>query len=147
MKLDRQRFLDDLRQLATQNIPWRHQGWRDPKVGFDCVGVFRYAVEQQGIELPQGLRDAFDSYMRPPNGRRLLATMREHFIEVDAADRQPADLIQCFVNKNPCHMAVEMGNGLIAEAYGNMVGVSKFMIWPLPSDRRIAACFRISDEV
>lgn len=143
--LNRQQFLNDLRDLATQNIPWLHQGWRDPAIGFDCVGVFRYAVELQGIELPRELQDAFEAYLRPPNGRRLLATMRKWFIEVDPADRQPADLIQCFVHKNPCHMAVEMGDGLIAEAFANHTGVSKFLIWQMPSDRRIAACFRIPD--
>jgi hypothetical protein len=146
MKFNRERFLNDLRQLATQNIRWRHQGWRDPAVGFDCIGVFRYAAELQGMVLPKELTDAFESYLRPPNGRRLLVTMRKWLIEIDPDDRQPADLIQCLMNKNPCHTAVDMGDGLIAEAFENLTGVSKFLIWPFPSDRRIATCFRIPDE-
>lgn len=147
MRFNRAQFLDDLRYLATLNVPWLHQGWRDPRVGFDCIGVFRYAVELQGVVLPDELKHAFEAYLRPPNGRRLLATMRKWFIEVDPASRQPADMIQFYMNKNPCHMAVEIGSGLIAEAYENPTGVSKFMIWPQPSDRRIAACFRIPDEI
>lgn len=145
MKFDRQRFLADLRELATQDIKWRHKGWTDPEIGFDCTGVIRYAVELQGIALPEELKEAFESYHRPPNGRRLLATMRKWLMEVEPDNRQPGDLIQCYVSKNPCHVAVEMGEGMIAEAFANSTGVSKFMIWTMPFDRRIAACFRIPD--
>lgn len=144
MKLNRQQFLDDLRHLATLEIPWLHQG-DNPEVGFDCIGVLKYTAELQ-VKLPDELVKEFAAYHRPPNGNHLLATMRKWFVEIDPKDRQPADLIQCFVRRNPCHMAVEMGDGLIAEAFENTTGVSRFMIWPLPSDRRIAACFRIPDE-
>src|SRR5882724_8137812 len=99
MTFNRQQFLDDLSRLATMNIPWLHQG-DDPNVGFDCVGVMKYAVELQ-IPLPEELKREFAAYHRPPNGRHVLAVMRKWMPEIDPADREPGDLIQCFVRRNP----------------------------------------------
>lgn len=142
MTFDRKAFLDELTRLATLDIPWLHQG-DHPAVGFDCVGVVKYAVELQ-MPLPAELAEAFKAYHRPPNGLHMLKVMRRWLPEIDPKDREPADLIQCYVRRNPCHLAIEMGNRDIAEAFEG-TGVSRFMIRPMPSDRRIAACFRIPD--
>lgn len=124
------------------DIPWLHQG-DNPEIGFDCVGVVKYAVELQ-MKLPDELTQEFAAYHRPPNGRHLLATLRNWLIEIPRMDVQPADLLLCYVRRNSCHIAVQMPDGLIAEAF-QATGVSKFMIVPMDPSRRIAACFRIPD--
>lgn len=139
---DREQFLVDLRRLAVMNIPWLHQG-DDPNVGFDCIGVVKYAVELQ-MKLPDELVEAFSAYHRPPNGRHMLEVMRRHLIEIQESEVMPADLLLCYVRRNSCHVAVQMENGMIAEAF-EQPGTSRFMIRPMPSDRQIAACFRIPD--
>lgn len=142
MTFNRQLFLDELRHLAAMDIPWLHQG-DNPDVGFDCVGVVKYAIELQ-MSLPDELREAFAAYHRPPNGLHMLAVMRRHLIEIDPSERQVADLIVFYVRRNPCHIGTEMGNGLVAEAFEG-AGVSRFMIRPRDTTIRIATCFRIPD--
>ena len=144
MTFDRQRFVDDLTRLALMDIPWLHQG-DDPMVGCDCVGIIKHAAELQ-IVLPEELAEAFTAYHRPPNGRRMMATMRRFLTEIEPETRKPGDLIVFYIRKNPCHLAVEMHNGQIAEAL-EAPGVSRFMIRPIPSDRPIAACFRVPDAI
>lgn len=143
MTFDRERFIADLRRLASMNVRWLHQGC-SPETGMDCIGSLRWAVEQQGAELPQGLIDEW-VYGRPPNGRRFLAVLRKWFIEITESELLPSDLIIFFMRRNPQHMAAVVEQGVIAEAV-ETVGTSRFLIRPIPSDYRIAACFRIPDN-
>lgn len=143
MKFDRQQFLDDVRRLAEMEVRWLHQGC-DPAVGVDCIGAFRWAVNQQGFELPEGLLDEW-VYSRPPNGRRFLRILREWLIELQPSELSPSDLIVYYMRRNPQHMAVQMEDGMIGEAFESGV-TSKFLIRRPPPDYRIAACFRIPDE-
>lgn len=146
MKFNRNQFLDDLRLLATMNVPWRHQG-SSIETGMDCIGVVRYAVEKQGIVLPDELAHEFFHYGRPPNGRRFLAILKKWLIEIDCEEARPADLMVVFKRKNPQHMVVQMESRLIGEAYESAEGAtSKFLIWPMRPDYRVAAYFRIPDE-
>lgn len=146
MNFNRQRFIDDLRYLATLNIPWRHQG-TSIETGMDCIGVFRWAFELQGLRLPQDLLDEW-YYHRPPDGKRLLRIMREWFVEISAEETQPSDLMVLYQRKNPCHVIAKVSENEIAEAYESLDGaVSKFLIRPLDPRHRIAACFRIPDVV
>lgn len=138
---DRERFINDLRELATKDVPWVHKG--RSLNGMDCIAPPRYAVEKQGFCLPEELLKDFDNYHRPPNGRHFLATMRKWFTEISESELRPADLIVFFVRKNPCHLAIQMPEG-IAEAFESREGAtSKFLIRPRDPSQRIAACFRI----
>lgn len=145
MRLDRQRFLDDLRYLATLNVKWLRQG-RTVETGMDCIGPPRWAIERQGLHLPTKLLEEFDTYMCPPNGRRMLRLMRQWLIEIAEPEVRPSDLIVVFARKNPCHLTVQMEDGLLAEAFEG-VGVSRFLIRPRDPQYRTAACFRIPDEL
>lgn len=141
---DRQRFINDLRRLESMNVRWLHQGF-SPETGMDCIGCLRWAVEEQGLRLPQELLDEW-VYGRPPNGNRLLRIMRKWFAEIAAADLSPSDLIVFFMRRNPQHVAALIEDRVIGEAFES-VGVSKFLIRPIPNDYRIAACFRFPDFV
>ena len=144
MTFDRQRFIDDLRYLATLNVPWRAHGIM-PETGMDCVGVFRWAYERQGLRLPKELLDEW-YYHRPPNGKRLLSIMRLWFQEISVNEVMPSDLMVLFQRKNPCHVIAKISQNEIAEAYESQDGaVSRFLIRPLDPRHRIAACFRFPD--
>lgn len=141
MKFNREQFIAGLRRLATLNVRWLHQGY-SVETGMDCIGVIRWALSEQGFQLPQALLDEW-VYNRPPNGARLLRILREWLIEVD--EPQPSDLIVFLMRRNPQHMAALIEDGVIGEAFES-AGVSKFLIRPIPSDYRAAAYFRIPDE-
>lgn len=144
MSFNRQKFIADLRLLETLEVPWRHQG-ASIETGMDCIGVVRWGVERQML-LPPELAEEFTHYHRPPDGQRMLAIMRKWLTEITREQLQPADLIVIFNRRNPCHMAVQMPDDLVAEAFESQDGsVSRFMIRTLDPRRRIAACFRIPD--
>lgn len=143
---DREKFIDDLKYLAAREVPWRHQG-SNPDIGVDCIGGLKWAFLNQGGVLPEEIEKEFAAYHRPPNGWHMLEVMRKWFIEITKEEMQPSDLYVIFNRKNPCHLAVKIDMNtppLIAEAWES-TGISKFMVWPLDSRRRIAACFRIPD--
>ena len=52
MKFNRKHFLETLRDLVEREVPFLHQG-KDPAIGLDCISAPRYAVEVQGVELPE----------------------------------------------------------------------------------------------
>lgn len=111
----------------------------------DCIGVLRWAYERQGLALPAGLVGEW-YYKRPPDGWRMLAIMRQWFLELAAADVEPADLIVIFQKRNPCHVIAKVSDAEIAEAYMSRDGaISKFLIRPIDPRYRVAACFRIPD--
>ena len=141
---DRERFISDLRWLALQNVPWRHQG-SNPETGVDCIGCAKWAYEQQGLTLPAELAEAFSVYHRPPNGRHMLAVMRRHLFELQFDEIQPADLVVIYVHRNPCHMMIKLSEKEYAEAFENLTGVSHFRITSFDPLSRVAACFRIPD--
>ena len=144
MSFDRQQFTDDLVSLALLDVPWVHKGRSE--IGMDCVAPPRYALEKQGVQLPEELLRIFDDYARPPDGQKMLETMRKWLIEITREELQPADLIVIFNRRNPCHVVVQMPGNLVAEAFESMDGsVSKFLIRALDPRHRIAACFRIPD--
>ena len=144
---DRKQFLTELRGLAGQDIRWLHQG-TIPETGFDCIGVVRYAAEQQGVVLPEGFANEFEHYGRPPDGQRFLSIMRKWLTEISIEETLPGDLFVIYIRRNPCHLAVKMENGMVAEAFESMDGsVSRFLIRELDPRHRIAACFRIPDFV
>lgn len=112
----------------------------------DCVFSPRWAFEQQGLKLPEGLACEFEHYHRPPDGQRMLATMRQWFQEISFNETKPSDLIVVFNRKNPCHLLIKISETEIAEAYESLDGaVSKFLIRPFDPRHRVAACFRIPD--
>lgn len=146
MKFNRQQFLDDLRLLATMNVPWRHQG-RSPETGMDCVFAPRYCFEKQ-MKMPEKLAQEFEQYNRPPDGQKFLSILRKFFIEIEREEVQPADCMVIYQRRNPCHLVVQMEDNQVAEAYESMDrSVSRFLIRPLDPRCRIAACFRIPDEI
>lgn len=139
---DRVRFVSDLRWLASQNVPWLHQG-SDPKVGVDCVGAPKWAYQNQGLMLNPELDEAFSAYHRPPNGKHMIEIMRKHLIEIPFSELKPGDLLNTYVRRNPCHLMIKMDDGEYAEAFENLTGQSSFRLTTLDPARRIAACFRI----
>ncbi len=142
---DRQRFIEDLKTLATKEVRWRHQG-QSVETGMDCIGSLKWAYEQQGLRLPTELEKEFESYHRPPDGWHLLEVMRRHFIELTREEMEPSDLYVIYNRKNPCHLAVKLSSQEVAEAFESMDGsISRFLIRPLDPRYRIAACFRIPD--
>jgi cell wall-associated NlpC family hydrolase len=144
MTFDRAQFVADLRRLATMNVRWRHQG-TSPETGMDCIGVLRWAYERQGLTLPHDLLSEWQ-WRRPPDGKRLLAILRQHFLEITKSEVEPSDLMVVYQRKNPCHVIAKISNTEIAEAYESRDGaVSRFLIRPLDPRHRIAACFRIPD--
>jgi len=143
MKFDRQAFIDELYRLARLNIPWLHQG-DNPDVGFDCIGVIKYAVERQML-FPAELAKEFAAYHRPPNGLHMLKVIRRWLPEVDPDEAEPGDLYVVYVRRNPCHMSIQMPDNMVAEAF-EAPGTSRFMIRPFNQLDRIAACFRVPDE-
>ena len=145
MTFDRERFVEDLRRLATMDCKWLHQG-RRPETGMDCVFSPRWAFEQQGLRLPDELAREFEHYHRPPDGQRMLTIMRKWLIEIPLSETVPSDLIVVFNRKNPCHVLIKISETEIAEAYESQDGaISKFLIRPFDVRHRIAACFRIPD--
>lgn len=145
MTFDRDQFIEDLRYLDTLDVKWTHQG-RTPETGMDCVFAPRWAIERQGIVLPEELAQEFEHYRRPPDGQRFLSILRKWLIEIPVGDALPGDLLVIFVRRNPCHLAVKMPDGEIAEAYESMDGsVSRFFIHLFDTRNRIAAAFRIPD--
>lgn len=144
MTFNREQFITDLRYLDTLNVPWKHQG-KSPETGMDCVYAPRWAIERQ-MQLPEELAREFEHYRRPPDGKRFLAILRKWLIEIPVEEAIPGDFLVIYVRKNPCHLAVRMLDGQVAEAYESLDGsVSKFFVHKFDPRHRIAACFRIPD--
>src|SRR5689334_23048152 len=140
---DRKQFIEDLKYLADRKVRWRHQG-SNVETGMDCIGSLRWAYRQQGLELPPELDKEFAAYHRPPDGWHMYEVLKKFFIEIPREETEPADLLQVFNRKNPCHIAVKVDDKLVAEAFESMDGaISKFIIRPFDPRYRVLACFRI----
>lgn len=148
MKLDRAQFISDIRGLATQNVRFRHQG-RDPATGLDCIHFARWGYEKQGLEIPAELASAFEVYTDQPDGRILLARMRQWLIEVSFEESQPADIFIEYIFRNPKHLSIKVTNDappMVVEATrtpGTIQG--RIIERPFDPRRRIAGVFRIPD--
>lgn len=169
MTLDRQRFIDDLRGLVAQGVSFRHLG-RDPATGLDCVHTPAWGARQQGIELPEELQRAMESYSEQPDGWAMLEKLRaqpKYFQEIPVMDNKvpiealPGDLLQMFVYHNPKHMAIFSRRELyvsghdisgpifterpwVIEAWRSATSkTGKLIEVPLDFRRRVAACFRM----
>lgn len=151
MKFDRDKFIADALSLVGRDVPWEHQG-RDPETGLDCIGLPRWAVNQQ-MPLPPELEAEFAAYHHKPDGWRMLAIMRRWFLEIDTHDQQrlnliaghePGDLVVMYFKRNPCHMGVLVSETEVVEAFkqGNFASVRKGEP-RLP----VAAVFRIPEFV
>jgi len=155
MTLDRQRFIDDLRGLVAQGVPFRHLG-RDPATGLDCVHTPAWGARQQGIELPEELQRAMESYSEQPDGWAMLEKLRaqpKYFQEIPVTDNKvpsdalPGDLLQMFVYRNPKHMAILSSQNplMVIEAWRSATTkTGKLIEVPLDFRRRVAACFRMN---
>ena len=148
MKFDRKQFVEDVRNLVTQGVVFRHQG-SDPATGMDCINTPRWGYERQGLTLPAEISAEFATYGRHPDGEHFLATMRRWFIELEFTETEPGDLFVLYARRNPQHMAIKVTNDdppRIVEAYCSVTDlIGKLIEWPLDPRRRIAACFRIPD--
>lgn len=144
--IDIDQYVDDLLTLADRGVPWLHQG-RDPDIGLDCVGLLRYGYLKQRASLPEQLEREFDAYLRRPNGLHFLAVMRDWFDEVDRTDRRRGNLLAIYDRKNPQHVAVEVNEIEVVEAYCNpAAGVGKVLRQRFDPRRIVAAAFRFPES-
>lgn len=138
---DRQQFIDDLKWLATQDVPFLHQG--RGLNGMDCIYVPRWGYERQK-PLPTELAKEFDAYHVKPDGVRLLRVLREWFPEISREEARPADMLLFYARRNPQHLATLVGQNDVVEAYSGL-NVQRVLHQPLDERRRVVACFRIPD--
>jgi NlpC/P60 family putative phage cell wall peptidase len=88
--------------------PYHHQG-RVLGAGVDCLGLVAEVAKALGLCD----HDAHD-YGRVPEGDRLIAELREHAgREIRAADAQPGDILLFRFLRQPRHVAIKTGIGMI----------------------------------
>lgn len=140
------KFIDDLCRLVVRRVPFAHQG-RDPNIGVDCIGLLRWGYLQQQPALPEELERGFDAYLRRPDGKVLLSTMRTWFDEADRADRRRGNLLVIYDRTNPQHVAVMINESEVVEAYSSKVSsVERVLRQKLDPRRIVAAVFRFPES-
>lgn len=133
--------VDDVVAYARECLgtPFHHQG-RVCGVGLDCAGVVAHVVERAGYSYT-----APTNYGRQPFRGVLEDTLNSQEIlhRVPLSDMQKGDILLMRFAKEPQHLAIYTGNGII-HAYET---VKKCVEHGLdePWQKRIVAVYRIKD--
>jgi hypothetical protein len=146
MTFDPQKFASDARELAQQDVPFRHQGC-DPSIGLDCINILRVLYRKQGLSLPDEIEQAFKAYHPKTNGKEMLRLMLKWLIPIKIEDAQIGDIYLFRDKTDARHTAIKVSNDdppFIVEAYTNGL-----MHWRLNfvRTRLIVAAFRVPKEV
>lgn len=110
MKLSREQFIRDARQLIADRVPFRHGG-RDPyDGGLDCLYSAIYLAHRQGKELPPEMENISPYLPDVHRCDEIEAVIRRYLIEVSPEETKGGDLFLFRTSRKTRHIGIQISD-------------------------------------